>query len=92
MTERANKEQMELMHSLVCKRLTEVLQKGSVYDPKNGCDAPIPASLYGVAIKFLSDNDIKGLPAAGSPLEKLLESFDFEQIKADLAAEAKETY
>lgn len=86
--QRADKDQMDLMHRLVCERLTAVLQKGTVWDPKYACDVPIPASLYAVAIKFLNDNDIKGLPAEGSPLSKLLASFNFDQIKADLEQEA----
>lgn len=90
MTTRAERDQMEKMHRLVCERLTAVLEKGSVFDPKYDCEVPIPASLYAVAIKFLNDNDIKGLPQEGSPLSKLLASFDFSAIQKDLEQEANE--
>lgn len=89
MEKRADRDQMERMHRLMCEHLTKLLEKGTMYDPKYECEVPVPASYLAVAVKFLNDNDIKGLPQEGSPLSKLLASFDFKQIQEDLANEAQ---
>jgi hypothetical protein len=88
MADRANKTQMEELHSLTCQFLTDMLKARGYADPKTGEWTPLPASYLTAAIKFLSDNDIKGMPVEGSPLSNLLKSLNFDDIAKDIEASA----
>lgn len=85
---RASKTDMEKLHSILCKQLTAILEKGEMSDPKTGETVPIPASYFQAAIAFLGANDIKGVPVEGSPLANLMKGLDLSALKKDIEARA----
>ncbi len=66
---KASNEALEALHNLVAEQLAKAIEKGS-WD----------AATMGAAIRFLKDNGITAVAAPGSPLQKLLDELDPEQI------------
>ena len=73
MSKRASEDQMGELHGLLAMEMAEWIKRGEL--------SPAQAS---VIVKFLKDNDITGVPVAGSPLASLaglIPELDFEDVQ-----------
>lgn len=72
---RASEEALDKLHKLVASKLAEIIENGRVVITKDGDreTVDVDAATISAAIRFLSENDIKAIPAKGTPLGDLLD-------------------
>lgn len=67
--------QMLELQSYLCDFFLSIMKKGVHYDPKLDKDVPLDAKMLSTISTFLAQNNIKGIPKAGTNVNDILNKF-----------------
>ena len=74
MSKSASMDDLQGLHALMCRHLTDMLIQGAFYDPVIQADRPLTPAHLAVVIRFLDSNNVKAVAGKNNDFMALLQA------------------